>query len=40
MKDTWIKKAICAKFFLKEKQDYVIENNQIRIVDYQNTGVI
>jgi preprotein translocase subunit SecA len=34
MKKTWIKNAITAKFYLKEKKDYVIDNGLVRIVDY------
>ncbi|CAK79203.1 unnamed protein product (macronuclear) [Paramecium tetraurelia] len=39
MKKIWIENAIEAKFHLHEKKHYLIDN-QIRIIDYQNTGVV
>ncbi|CAD8170485.1 unnamed protein product [Paramecium octaurelia] len=39
MKKIWIENAIQAKFYLHEKQHYLIDN-QIRIIDFQNTGVV
>ncbi|CAD8172278.1 unnamed protein product [Paramecium pentaurelia] len=40
MKKTWIENAIQAKYNLHEDCHYKIENNNVRIIDFQNTGVI
>jgi preprotein translocase subunit SecA len=37
--DKWINSAITAKKKQLNK-DYIIENGEIKIVDYQNTGVV
>ncbi|CAD8155514.1 unnamed protein product [Paramecium pentaurelia] len=39
IKKSWIENAIQAKFHLHEKKHYLIDN-QVRIIDYQNTGVV
>ncbi|CAD8190635.1 unnamed protein product [Paramecium octaurelia] len=40
MKKTWIENAILAKYKLHQYCHYQIENDKVRIIDYQNTGVI
>ncbi|CAK63413.1 unnamed protein product (macronuclear) [Paramecium tetraurelia] len=40
MKKTWIENAIHAKYQLHKDCHYQIENDKLRIIDYQNTGVI
>ncbi|CAD8189289.1 unnamed protein product [Paramecium octaurelia] len=40
MKKRWIENAIQAKFHYHEKQHYLIDNNKVRIIDFQNTGVV
>ena len=38
--DSWIQSAFIAVNHKKENQDYIVESGKIKIVDYQNTGVI
>ncbi|CAD8090481.1 unnamed protein product [Paramecium sonneborni] len=40
IKKKWIQNAINAKFHLHENKHYKVDNNNIRIIDYQNTGVV
>ncbi|CAD8204793.1 unnamed protein product [Paramecium octaurelia] len=40
MKKTWIENAILAKFHFQESKHYLIDNNNVRIIDFQNTGVV
>ncbi|CAD8201155.1 unnamed protein product [Paramecium pentaurelia] len=40
MKKTWIENAILAMFHYHERKHYLIDNNNVRIIDYQNTGVV
>ena len=40
MKETWIDSAIGVKFLLHLNQNYIIDKGKVRIVDFQNTGVI
>ncbi|CAD8105185.1 unnamed protein product [Paramecium sonneborni] len=40
MLKTWIESAILAKFKLQENKHYKIDNNAVRIIDFENTGVV
>jgi len=40
MKKTWIENAILAMFHFHESKHYLIDNNNVRIIDYSNTGVV
>ncbi|CAD8112044.1 unnamed protein product [Paramecium primaurelia] len=40
MKKLWIENAVMAKYDYHENQHYLIDNNNVRIIDYQNTGVV
>lgn len=40
MLDKWIDSAIQAYYFKKENRHYIVENDDVKIVDHDNTGVI